>query len=163
MGLTFTCPFEYNPNMEGDIMENVKTNAEFRATPKRPPRKLSLEQYRGRSYLPVSERIYWFRYDHPNWTIKTDIAYVSDDGRFVIVQASLLDEQGRVYATAHKGRSADDGSDFVEKAETAAIGRALSLLGYSTSVYLMMVSNKNKRPSQEAIADDHSLDEEGGE
>jgi hypothetical protein len=149
--------------MEGIIMENVKTNAEFRATPKKPPRKLRVDQYRGRAYLPVDERIYWFRYDHPNWTIQTNIAYVSDDGRFVIVKASLMDEQGRVYATAHKGRSADDGSDFVEKAETAAIGRALSLLGYSTAVYMMMISNKTKRPPQEPVADDHSLAEEGGE
>lgn len=143
-------------------MENVRANGEFRATPKRPPRKLRIEQYRGRAYLPVDERIYWFRYDHPNWTIQTDVAYVSPDGRFVIVRASLMDEQGRVYATAHKGRSADEGSDFVEKAETAAIGRALSLLGYSTSVYMMMISGKSKRSPQEPVADDHSFDEEGG-
>jgi hypothetical protein len=144
-------------------MENVKDNVEFRATPKRPPRKLRIEQYRGRAYLPVDERIYWFRYDHPNWTIQTDITYISDDGRFVIVRASLKDEQGRVYATAHKGRSADEGPDFVEKAETAAIGRALGLLGYSTSVYMMMISNRSKRPLQEPVADDHSIDEEGGD
>ncbi len=144
-------------------MANVKVDGEFRATPKRPPRKLRVEQYRGRAYLPVDERIYWFRYDHPNWTIQTDIAYVSSDGRFVIVRASLMDEQGRVYATAHKGRSADDGPDFVEKAETAAIGRALSLLGYSTSVYMMMVSGKSSKRPQEPVADDHSFDEEGGE
>ena len=143
-------------------METIRQNDEFRATPKKPSRKLRVDQYRGRAYLPVDERIYWFRYDHPNWTIQTEITYISDDGRFVVVRASLLDEQGRVYATAHKGRSADEGSDFIEKAETAAIGRALSLLGYSTSVYLMMISNKPKQPPKEKIADDHAI-EEGGE
>ena len=135
-------------------MDTTMTARDFRATPKKPPRKLRLEQYRGRAYLPVDERIYWFRYDHPNWTISTEIEYISPDANFVIIRAALLDEQGRVYATAHKGRSIDEGSDFIEKAETAAIGRALSLLGYSTSVYLMMVNAKSKRLSQPEVASD---------
>ena len=143
-------------------MDTKMTPNEFRATPKKPPRKLRLDQYRGRAYLPVDERIYWFRYDHPNWTISTEIEYIAPDANFVIIRAALLDEQGRVYATAHKGRSIDEGSDFIEKAETAAIGRALSLLGYSTSVYLMMANAKSKRSSQPEVApdvaDDHAVE-----
>jgi hypothetical protein len=48
-----------------------------------------------------------------------------------MVRATILGDDGRVVATAHKSIRTFAGGDF-EKAETGAIGRALSACGYGT-------------------------------
>jgi hypothetical protein len=50
----------------------------------------------------------------------------------VVFQAVVKDAQGRIVATASKMETRDDFADFVEKAETGAIGRALAMCGYGT-------------------------------
>jgi hypothetical protein len=86
----------------------------------------------GQQYLPVAARLVWFREDHPDWSIETHPLQLDIEGGCVVFQAVVKDAQGRVIATASKMETRDDFADFVEKAETGAIGRALAMCGYGT-------------------------------
>jgi hypothetical protein len=91
---------------------------------------LPLLNLRGREYLEVKYRLVWFREDHPDWAIETDLLSVNETNAYA--RATVKDDQGRVIATSHKFESKEGFPDFIEKAETGAIGRALALIGYGT-------------------------------
>ncbi|BCW95937.1 MAG: hypothetical protein WHS44_12525 [Fimbriimonadales bacterium] len=86
----------------------------------------------GQQYLPVSARLVWFRDEHPDWSIETHPLHLDIEGGCVVYQAVVKDASGRVIATASKMETRDDFADFVEKAETGAVGRALAMCGYGT-------------------------------
>lgn len=57
---------------------------------------------------------------------------IDTDHRLAIFQAVVKDENGRVIATGTKMETGADFADFLEKAETGAIGRALAVAGFGT-------------------------------
>jgi hypothetical protein len=82
------------------------------------------------AYLDVKWRLVWFREEHPHGSIQTDL--LSPPGVTpAVVKATVTLENG-VTATGFGQCGEDDWSDWLEKAETRAIGRALALLGYGT-------------------------------
>ena len=91
---------------------------------------LPLLSLRGREYLEVKYRIVWFREDHPDWAIETELLSVTETSAYS--RATIKDEKGRIIATSHKFETQKGFPDFIEKAETGAIGRALALIGYGT-------------------------------
>ncbi|MBI3554904.1 MAG: hypothetical protein HY074_01415 [Deltaproteobacteria bacterium] len=91
---------------------------------------LPLLNLRGRDYLEVKYRLVWFREEHPNWSIETE--FISVTPTAACAKALVRDERGRVIATSHKFENEHGFPDFLEKAETGAIGRALALIGYGT-------------------------------
>jgi hypothetical protein len=91
---------------------------------------LPLLNLRGKEYLEVKYRLVWFREDHPDWSIETELMSVTDVSAYA--RATVRDESGRIIATSHKFESIQGFPDFIEKAETGAIGRALALIGYGT-------------------------------
>jgi hypothetical protein len=91
---------------------------------------LPLLNLRGKEYLEVKYRLVWFREDHPDWSIETELLSVTDVA--ASAKATVRDETGRIIATSHKFESVQGFPDFIEKAETGAIGRALALIGYGT-------------------------------
>ncbi len=86
----------------------------------------------GQKYLPVSARLVWFREEHPDWTLETQPLHLDFDHGIAVFQATVKDPSGRVIASATKMETRDDFADFVEKAETGAVGRALAMCGYGT-------------------------------
>lgn len=92
---------------------------------------LPLLNLKGKDYLVVAMRLVWFREEHPDWSITTEIIQSTDTHS--IVRASILDPKSSVIvATAHKREDLKHFLDHLEKAETGAIGRALALCGYGT-------------------------------
>lgn len=91
---------------------------------------LPLLNLRGREYLEVKYRLVWFREEHPDWAIETELLSVTENSAYA--RAVIKDEQGRIIATSHKFESKRGFPDFIEKAETGSIGRALALIGYGT-------------------------------
>lgn len=87
---------------------------------------------RGKSYLPVAERIVWFRRDHPEGTIETIRTEYDPEVGFAVFRAEVCTGQGG-RATATGSETARDFGDYLEKAETKAVGRALGFLGYGTA------------------------------
>lgn len=91
---------------------------------------LPLLNLRGKEYLEVKYRLVWFREEHPSWTIETEFVSITD--KSALAKATLRDETGRIVSTSHKFENERGFPDFLEKAETGAIGRALALIGYGT-------------------------------
>jgi hypothetical protein len=91
---------------------------------------LYLMNLKGKPYLPVAERLIWFREEHPDWTIKTEFLQLTDT--MAIAKATIFDVEGRTIANAHKQETKQGFADFIEKSETGSIGRCLALIGYGT-------------------------------
>lgn len=89
---------------------------------------------RGKKYLPVNMRLVWFREDHPQGSIQTEVMNYEP----LVIRASIYSSEGVLLATGHGSANAPQGAKVVwsgreiEKAETAAIGRALGHAGYGT-------------------------------
>jgi hypothetical protein len=81
-------------------------------------------------YLPVAARIAWFRKEHSDWSIITKTILLAN--KAVVMKAIIKNAEGRVIATARKKETEIGFPDYIEKAETGAIGRALALCGYGT-------------------------------
>lgn len=86
---------------------------------------------KGKDYLQVAHRILWFREEHPDWSLITEI--IKNDEIVSVVIARVLDAQGRVLSVGHKSQTAQGFAAPLEKAESGAIGRALAFLGYGTA------------------------------
>src|SRR2546428_7854244 len=91
---------------------------------------LPMLDLRGKPYLQVAHRIVWFREEHENWGIETEQLTI-DESRALFL-ARIKDETGRIISMATGHETKNDFPDFIEKAETKAIGRALALCGYGT-------------------------------
>jgi hypothetical protein len=99
--------------------------AEFDPTP-------YLRQLRGRGgaqtdYLDVKHRLLWLRKEHPNAEIRTE--HIQIDDTTAIFKATVVIPGGGM-ASGHGSETAKDFPDYIEKAETKALGRALNALGY---------------------------------
>lgn len=86
----------------------------------------------GRSYLPVSARLIWFRGEHPDWGIETEPITIDSDKNYAIFRAKIYNAEGRLMAMGTKKEDIQGFGDYIEKAETGAVGRALALCGYGT-------------------------------
>ena len=87
---------------------------------------------RGKQYLEVAWRLVWFREQHPAGSIITTM--VSAEPLIMRCEVILDD---RIIATGHASADADGkkvvwSGREIEKAETAAIGRALAAAGFGT-------------------------------
>ena len=85
---------------------------------------------KGKDYLQVAWRLVWFREDHPDFGINAEALALTDD--HAIFKATITDANGMQISSGHGSESKKDFGDFIEKAETKAIGRALAMLGYGT-------------------------------
>ena len=118
-----------------------------------------LIQIKGRNgfsdYLPVQWRLVWFRSMYPNGCVETEMLHLDLDREveattevwneekqqaekivkrnkgLAIFKAVAKDGQGGV-GTGTKSETAANFPDFIEAAETGAIGRALASLGFGT-------------------------------
>ena len=81
-------------------------------------------------YLPVAPRIAWFRREHPDWSIITTVEELAN--KAVVMKAIIRNSDKRIIATARKKETEIGFPDYIEKAETGAIGRALAMCGYGT-------------------------------
>ncbi len=118
-------------------------------------------------YLPVQWRLVWFRELCPQGTIESELvlleldreteeeAYVwnSETRRsekvikrangLAVFKAVVTDGKGGK-AEAYKSEKAASFGDFIEKANTGAVGRALAMLGYGTQFAEMELSEEER-------------------
>lgn len=83
----------------------------------------------GADYLEVKWRLVWLRQRHPDAAIETEL--VTHTGDSAIFRASVSIPGGGT-ATGWGSESLNDFRDYIEKAETKALGRALAALGFGT-------------------------------
>ena len=102
-----------------------------------------MKSIKGKPYLPVQWRLVWFREDHPDWSIITEVTDHREDKQ-ATAKAYIKDNEGRVISTAHKtARPRKIIPDYVELAETGAIGRALAYTGYGTQFSPDILEDEN--------------------
>jgi hypothetical protein len=81
-------------------------------------------------YLEVKWRIVWFREIHgDDGSITTEMV---DSGADWAIFRAVVSVGGKVVATGYGSEAINDFRDYLEKAETKAIGRALALAGFGT-------------------------------
>lgn len=83
----------------------------------------------GADYLEVKWRVYWLRTEHPDAIISTEM--VSHENSVAVFKAQVTIPGGGS-ATGWGSEGYDDFRDYLEKAETKALGRALAALGFGT-------------------------------
>jgi hypothetical protein len=92
-----------------------------------------LLKLQGKDYLEVRWRVVWFRETHPTGAITTELIATEPT---VIVRAQVHGADGVIlasdYGTAPAAGKGTWTGRSVEKASTAAIGRALALAGFGT-------------------------------
>jgi len=88
-----------------------------------------LTKVNGSDYLEVKWRLLWFRTEHPDGEIETEL--VEHRNGVAIFRARVRIPDGGS-ATGWGSETLDDFHDYLEKAETKALGRALAALGYGT-------------------------------
>ena len=91
---------------------------------------LPLMDFRGKAYLEVKYRLVWFREEHPDWGIETELLLVEPNK--TIAKATVRNAEGRIIGQGTKAENVQGFPDHLEKAETGSIGRALALCGYGT-------------------------------
>jgi hypothetical protein len=84
-------------------------------------------------YLDVKWRLAWLRTEHPDAQITTEHIMIDDQGA---VFRAMVQVPGGGSATGYGSETRGDFVDYIEKAETKAIGRALAALGYGTQFAL---------------------------
>ncbi len=94
-----------------------------------------LSKVQGRDYLEVKWRLVWLNEEADRrFRIETEALALEADYAVVRASVAIVDASGAVIKAA-TGMAREDRkgfTDFVEKAETAAVGRALGMLGYGT-------------------------------
>jgi hypothetical protein len=83
----------------------------------------------GRDYIEVKWRLVWLRDTHPDAVVDTDLLHHANQTAIFRAKVTL---PGGACATGHGSESSTDFGDYLEKAETKAIGRALAALGFGT-------------------------------
>ncbi len=84
-----------------------------------------------KDYLPIQWRLVWFRDAHPHGEITTELLQLDLERKIAVFKAIVIDGEGGI-ATGHGTECEADFPDYIEKAETKSIGRALAALGYGT-------------------------------
>lgn len=83
----------------------------------------------GADYLEVKWRVYWLRTQHPDAIISTEL--ISHESNVAVFKA-MVSIPGGGSSTGWGSEGYDDFRDYLEKAETKALGRALAALGFGT-------------------------------
>jgi hypothetical protein len=145
-----------NPEVEAEpARKNGSANSNGSARPKAgqpfdPTQYLS--KFDGRDYLEVKWRVMWLRHEHPEARMTTEIVQHNEEGGFALFRAEVeIPDGGK--ATGWGSETVRDFHDYIEAAETKALGRALAALGYGTQFCSDFDFSANARPGTAQIVD----------
>jgi hypothetical protein len=95
---------------------------------------LPLLNLKGKEYLMVAHRLVWLEEEVESYNINTEMVQLTDTHAVVKTTLTTFDKDGRVArsVTATKKETKADFPDFIEKAETGSLGRALAMAGFGT-------------------------------
>ena len=91
-----------------------------------------LTKVSGRDYLEVKWRLVWFNEVHPDGSIATEMIQHQNNSAVFKASVSWPTETGIATRTGYGSEDSGDFGDYLEKAETKAIGRALGAAGFGT-------------------------------
>jgi uncharacterized protein YbdZ (MbtH family) len=111
-----------------------------------------LSKFDGRDYLEVKWRVMWLRHEHPEARMTTEIVQHNEEGGFALFRAEV-EIPGGGKATGWGSETVRDFHDYIEAAETKALGRALAALGYGTQFCSDFDFSANARPGTAQVVD----------
>lgn len=88
-----------------------------------------LTKIKGQDYLEVKWRVAWLRAEHPDAVLTTEL-HSHENGRAIFSAHVQVPNGGS--ATGWGSETVDTFENYIEKAETKAIGRALAAIGFGT-------------------------------
>lgn len=88
-----------------------------------------LTKIKGQDYLEVKWRLAWLRSEHPDAVLTTEL-HSHENGRAIFTAHVQIPNGGS--ATGWGSETVDTFENYIEKAETKAIGRALAAVGFGT-------------------------------
>lgn len=86
----------------------------------------------GRNYMPVAARVTHFRAAHPLGMIDTKIVEYNIIDGYAVCESTVWADPSVMLARAQGSETRKDFMDFLEKAGTKSVGRALAMSGYGT-------------------------------
>jgi hypothetical protein len=112
-------------------------------------------------YLDVKWRLVWLRTEHPDASIVTE--HITIDDASAVFRATVAIPNGGS-ATGYGSETRSDFVDYIEKAETKSIGRALAALGYGTQFALDfdLEEGPEGRPIADAPVERPPAEQRGG-
>lgn len=111
-----------------------------------------LSNFDGRDYLEVKWRVMWLRHEHTDARMTTEIVQHNEEAGFALFRAEV-EIPGGGKATGWGSETVRDFHDYIEAAETKAIGRALAALGYGTQFCRDFDFASNARPGALQVVD----------
>ncbi|HUP28091.1 MAG TPA: hypothetical protein VM409_06620 [Chloroflexia bacterium] len=111
-----------------------------------------LSNFDGRDYLEVKWRLLWLRNEHPDARITTEIAQHNEESGFALFRAEV-EIPGGGKSTGWGSETVRDFHDYIEAAETKALGRALASLGFGTQFCQDFDFTSNARPGTLQVVD----------
>jgi hypothetical protein len=92
-----------------------------------------LKKLAGKDYLEVKWRLLWAQLENDHdLQIETELHTLDLDRAFALFKARVTEGRTGKVATGWGSETKGDFFDYIEKAETKAVGRALGALGYGT-------------------------------
>lgn len=93
-----------------------------------------LSRVSGKEYLEVKWRLVWFNETQPEGSITTHLVSHNEETHTAVFKATVgFEVDGQfVCRTGYGMEERSDFGDYLEKAETKAIGRALAVSGFGT-------------------------------
>lgn len=96
---------------------------------------LPLMNLKGKPYMQVAHRIVWFNEEVSSYSMTVNFHKLTEDEAIATAVIEIYDASGRVVKRAQgtKAENKKSFADFIEKAETGACGRAITMLGFGTA------------------------------
>jgi hypothetical protein len=120
--------------------------------------KSKLQQFEGeKCYYPCAEKIRFFNADYPSGTIKCEV--VMDNNIFATVKATVncVDGSREAYGKWYHTNNDVFGMNYLATAQTVAISKALTLMGYSADTEDNTDPDGAKNFAPESSAPDDSI------
>lgn len=93
-----------------------------------------LMNLKGKSYLEVKWRVVWLREEAPDSQVRCEHIVLTDQlAVFKATVTRIMDGEVKGIGEGYGSEQPQHFPDYIEKAETKAIGRALAALGYGTA------------------------------
>ena len=117
----------------------------------------------GKKYVPVSERLKYFRENFKDYSLITDIIELTENR--VVMKSIVKDKNGREIANGHAyeilTNHGVNKTSFIENCETSANGRALANLGImiednicSADEVINAIQQENKKVEKQKLSAD---------
>lgn len=102
---------------------------------------LPLMNLKGKDYMMVAHRIVWFNEEAlelGGFEMQSEQLVLTDERAVIKATVKLFDKAGKLLkqGVGTKSETKKDFPDFIEKAETGAIGRAITMMGFGTAYAL---------------------------